>query len=717
MLPLTGTFQCSLDEKNQLTLPRTIRDQLAGSDTVMISPGPDKCLWLTNQSHLERLGERLEQSQANETDVRVFKRLYFAQTEKLPVNGDGRVALPDRLAQFAGLHQELVLVGIDDHFEVWDAALASVHAAEKRHPDAFHLDERIGVRPRRCWPLAAGIIPRLAATRSGALRCASRLNGIISDGERLRRLNDWDNPTDQRRRRMTREHKIGVAVTCTFLCLTGAVIGLKMQDPPTPKPSSGTEADAPASPTKPPPQPAHGLITNRDVADRNLSEPPSSAQKPEKKVKKPEEDLQFDPNAVVISGASAAAGKSTPTGDKPPAKDKSASPPPLIQPDVAGATKTADQKAPAGEKENASKIKPYTPFSDSSSNTSTGTQQTGADIRPTGAVAPPLAVGEDKSLPGPVRLTSDSASSSTKPTPKKEKPPSTDPDLSVMPGNASSSGTPSPKATPPAAPPLGGGNGPSFMPFQNSSNTPSGSSPPSSPEPSLTSKTGAPPLAQPAKATPGDTAQPSAPKMDWPPTTNKSEDNKPPPAPKLDSAPGVTKTDDSKVAPIAPAPPPPAPAVKPSGDNSYFVPDSHSSSNPTGGTAPAALPYPPLPESASPGSARGTASAPAPRPAPQVTVYDEQDYVCQPGDTFEKISARFYQSEAFAQALRRHNRHHARASQQMANSGTLTPGEKVFIPPADILEQRYGDAVVKPASPTATQTVPASFVPPASPNP
>src|SRR6185437_12086422 len=121
-LPLTGTFQCSLDEKNQLTLPRAIRDQFGGSETVLVSPGPDKCLWLTNQPHLERLGERLEQSQANEADVRVFKRLYFAQTEKLPVNTDGRVGIPDRLASFAGLHQELVLVGIDDHFEVWDAA-------------------------------------------------------------------------------------------------------------------------------------------------------------------------------------------------------------------------------------------------------------------------------------------------------------------------------------------------------------------------------------------------------------------------------------------------------------------------------------------------------------------------------------------------------------------------------------------------------------------
>ena len=89
---------------------------------VLVSPGPDQCLWLTDPTHQERLADRLEHSPAREVDVRVFKRLYYAQTEKAEVGADGRVTISDRLAQFAGLSQEVVLVGIDDHFELWDAA-------------------------------------------------------------------------------------------------------------------------------------------------------------------------------------------------------------------------------------------------------------------------------------------------------------------------------------------------------------------------------------------------------------------------------------------------------------------------------------------------------------------------------------------------------------------------------------------------------------------
>ncbi len=131
VLPLTGTYPANLDDKKALTLPAGIREQLGGADTLLISPGPDQCLWLTNQAHLERLAQRLEHCPAREVEVRVFKRLYFAQTEKAPLSSEGRIVVPERLAQFAGLHQEVVLVGIDDHFELWDTARWRAYTQQK----------------------------------------------------------------------------------------------------------------------------------------------------------------------------------------------------------------------------------------------------------------------------------------------------------------------------------------------------------------------------------------------------------------------------------------------------------------------------------------------------------------------------------------------------------------------------------------------------------
>ena len=131
VLPLTGTYPCTFDDKKILTLPKAIRDQFGNCDTLLVSPGPDHCLWITNHAHLERLADRIEHSPASEADVRVFKRLYYAQTEKTAVTAEGRIAISDKLAQFAGLGQELVLVGIDEHFELWDAAKWKQYTQQK----------------------------------------------------------------------------------------------------------------------------------------------------------------------------------------------------------------------------------------------------------------------------------------------------------------------------------------------------------------------------------------------------------------------------------------------------------------------------------------------------------------------------------------------------------------------------------------------------------
>ena len=107
---------------------------------------------------------------------------------------------------------------------------------------------------------------------------------------------------------------------------------------------------------------------------------------------------------------------------------------------------------------------------------------------------------------------------------------------------------------------------------------------------------------------------------------------------------------------------------------------------------------------------------PAPRTDPQVVVYDEQEYTCEPNDTFKKISAKYYKSEQYADALQRHNRQHARASERMAHDGTIAAGGENLHPPGVYSGGRYGDAIVKPATPPSP-TVPASFSAPAGSTP
>jgi MraZ protein len=118
---LTGTHPRTLDDKNRLGLPRRVREQLGEPTTLFVTPGPDQCLWIYSQEGLERLAEKLDQSPATDAEARVFRRLYFAQTESVDVDRTGRILVPERLIQFAGLRHEVVLIGVRDHLELWDA--------------------------------------------------------------------------------------------------------------------------------------------------------------------------------------------------------------------------------------------------------------------------------------------------------------------------------------------------------------------------------------------------------------------------------------------------------------------------------------------------------------------------------------------------------------------------------------------------------------------
>src|SRR5579871_6003076 len=70
------------------------------------------------------------------------------------------------------------------------------------------------------------------------------------------------------------EHKIGIVITCTFLCLVGAVLGLKMQE----QPSSGSPKVAAVDPVEsaPPKNEKKNPIAfhDNDMSFSNVPEPP-----------------------------------------------------------------------------------------------------------------------------------------------------------------------------------------------------------------------------------------------------------------------------------------------------------------------------------------------------------------------------------------------------------------------------------------------------------
>jgi MraZ protein len=125
LTPLTGSHVTVLDG-GLLTLPLPLRQQFGnlrdagGKRQLFVMPGTDGCLWLVSAAGLDRLNEQFGQSGQGSRRVRQARRLCFAQTEACAVDLGGRLRVPDHLVRFAGLQQQVILVGVGDRVELWD---------------------------------------------------------------------------------------------------------------------------------------------------------------------------------------------------------------------------------------------------------------------------------------------------------------------------------------------------------------------------------------------------------------------------------------------------------------------------------------------------------------------------------------------------------------------------------------------------------------------
>ncbi len=128
---LTGTHPRTLDDKKRLALPKKVREQVGEVAQLFVTPGPDQTLWIYTTDELERLSAKLDQTPATDAEARVFRRLFFAQMEEVELDGSSRMLIPDRLAQFAGLEHEVVLLGVRDHMELWNAARWQAYISEQ----------------------------------------------------------------------------------------------------------------------------------------------------------------------------------------------------------------------------------------------------------------------------------------------------------------------------------------------------------------------------------------------------------------------------------------------------------------------------------------------------------------------------------------------------------------------------------------------------------
>lgn len=134
-----GASSLTLDAKWRLSVPTRHRDALVtqAQGQLTITKHPHGCLMLFPRPEWLLFRDRIGQLPMS---AQWWKRIFLGNAMDVDMDGTGRVLVSPELRQAVGLEREVILLGMGNHFELWDKATYEAHEAQAMQapmPDVF----------------------------------------------------------------------------------------------------------------------------------------------------------------------------------------------------------------------------------------------------------------------------------------------------------------------------------------------------------------------------------------------------------------------------------------------------------------------------------------------------------------------------------------------------------------------------------------------------
>lgn len=114
---LINTYTHSLDAKGRVFMPAKFREELG--EKIIISRGIGGCLFVFSEEGWLDFAGKLRQIPMTDAKAQGFLRVLFASACECEPDKQGRVLLPQRLREFAGMTNEVVANGAMTRVELW----------------------------------------------------------------------------------------------------------------------------------------------------------------------------------------------------------------------------------------------------------------------------------------------------------------------------------------------------------------------------------------------------------------------------------------------------------------------------------------------------------------------------------------------------------------------------------------------------------------------
>ena len=122
-----------MDARNRITVPASFKAELTSG--AYMTQGFDRNLQVLTSSAFEQLYRQATALNIADPLARLLLRLFLSSAVELP-QAKTNIAIPDNLREFAGLKENVLVIGQGDYFEIWAPGLWSQQEAELGNVEA-----------------------------------------------------------------------------------------------------------------------------------------------------------------------------------------------------------------------------------------------------------------------------------------------------------------------------------------------------------------------------------------------------------------------------------------------------------------------------------------------------------------------------------------------------------------------------------------------------
>jgi MraZ protein len=113
-----GSVEYQMDDRNRVAIPPRYRDQFDAP--AVMTTSKDACVSVYTQDGFDQAAVLIEAIPEDTAEGRRARRFFFGNAYPVAKDGQGRLLLPPKLIEHAGLKKDVVVVGLGRWFEIWD---------------------------------------------------------------------------------------------------------------------------------------------------------------------------------------------------------------------------------------------------------------------------------------------------------------------------------------------------------------------------------------------------------------------------------------------------------------------------------------------------------------------------------------------------------------------------------------------------------------------